>query len=102
MRLLPSDRPAIRFAFMAGLCACALLIPLPPVGHASQSRSITDGVYSAAQAARGEQLYRTECAACHGDAMEGSSGPPLVGNSFLANWSARPVANVVDKIEKTM
>ena len=34
--------------------------------------------------------------------MEGTSGPPLVGASFLANWSARPLANLVDKIQKTM
>ena len=34
--------------------------------------------------------------------MEGTSGPPLVGDSFLANWSARTLANLVDKIQKTM
>jgi hypothetical protein len=34
--------------------------------------------------------------------MEGAIGPPLVGESFLANWSARPLAEVVDKIQKTM
>jgi hypothetical protein len=34
--------------------------------------------------------------------MEGSSGPPLVGESFLSNWSAQPLANLVDKIQKTM
>jgi hypothetical protein len=34
--------------------------------------------------------------------MEGSSGPPLVGDAFLANWSAQPLANLVDKIQKTM
>ena len=39
---------------------------------------------------------------CHGNAMEGTSGPPLVGDSFLSNWSAQPLANLVDKIQKTM
>jgi hypothetical protein len=34
--------------------------------------------------------------------MEGSSGPPLTGDAFLANWSARPLANLIDKIQKTM
>ena len=29
-------------------------------------------------------------------------GPPLVGESFLSNWSARPLADLVDKIQKTM
>ncbi len=67
-----------------------------------QSRSLTDGVYSAGQAARGQQIYQTQCVECHGKAMEGASGPPLVGNGFLSNWSARPLINVVDKIQKTM
>lgn len=59
-------------------------------------------MYSAAQAARGEQIYRARCGDCHGKTLEGAIGPPLVGQSFMANWSARPVADVVDKIQKTM
>jgi len=34
--------------------------------------------------------------------MEGTSGPPLAGDSFLSNWSARSLANLVEKIQKTM
>lgn len=71
-------------------------------GSAGQSRSVTAGVYSAAQAARGEQIYRAQCGSCHGAAMEGAVGPPLIGQEFLANWSERPLAEVVDKIQKTM
>lgn len=68
----------------------------------AQNRSVTDGVYSAAQASRGQALYRTQCAGCHGNALEGTSGPPLVGGDFLANWSAKPLAGFVDKIQMTM
>ncbi len=67
-----------------------------------QTRSITAGVYSVGQAARGQQLYKAQCVACHGTAMEGASGPPVAGDSFLSNWSARSLANLVDKIQKTM
>jgi cytochrome c553 len=59
-------------------------------------------VYSVGQAARGQQLYKVQCAACHGNALEGASGPPLVGDSFLSNWSARSLENLSDKIQKTM
>jgi hypothetical protein len=59
-------------------------------------------VYSAGQAARGQQIYQAQCAECHGKAMEGTVGPPLAGDSFLSNWSARPLASLVDKIQKTM
>jgi hypothetical protein len=34
--------------------------------------------------------------------MEGASGPPLVGEGFLSNWSAQPLTKLVDKIQKTM
>src|SRR6185436_8711381 len=67
-----------------------------------QARSITAGVFSAAQAARGRQVYEAQCGGCHGAAMEGTTGPPLVGDSFLSNWSGRTLATLVDKIEKTM
>jgi hypothetical protein len=59
-------------------------------------------VYTVGQAARGQQLYKVQCAGCHGNAMEGTSGPPLAGDSFLSNWSAQPLANLIDKIQKTM
>jgi S-disulfanyl-L-cysteine oxidoreductase SoxD len=66
------------------------------------ARSVADGVYTAAQAARGQQLYTAQCAECHGKALEGTVGSPLVGSDFLAQWSGRPLSNLVDKIQKTM
>jgi len=70
--------------------------------HAGQVRSVTDGVYSAGQAARGQQVYQAQCVECHGAAMEGTSGPPLAGERFLLNWSARSLGDFVDTIQKTM
>src|SRR2546423_9949139 len=84
------------------LCACALAGAFSLNGYAGQLRSVTEGVYSTGQAARGQQIYQAQCAECHGNAMEGTTGPPLVGADFLSNWSARPLANLVDKIQKTM
>src|SRR5205823_10579771 len=48
------------------------------------------------------QIYVAQCGSCHGKAMEGAIGPPLAGSDFLSNWSARPVVDLVDKIQKTM
>jgi mono/diheme cytochrome c family protein len=96
------NRSAIRYLAGVTLCACALVVAFALSGHAGQSRSVTQGVYSTAQATRGQQVYQAQCASCHGRTMEGTSGPPLAGNDFLANWSARPLAGLVDKIEKTM
>jgi mono/diheme cytochrome c family protein len=101
MRPMAWRPTAIRYALPAS-CAFALVSALSLTGHAGQLRSPADGVYSSGQAARGRQLYQSQCAECHGNAMEGASGPPLVGEGFLANWSARPLAGLVDKIQKTM
>src|SRR5262245_2615911 len=72
------------------------------VGKAAQSRLVSEGVYSAAQASRGQQIYQAQCADCHGNSLDGGSGPPLVGENFLATWSGRPLLTLVDKIQKTM
>ncbi len=87
---------------IAVFSTAAMTASFATTGGAGQLRSVVDGVYSAAQAARGQELYRAQCAECHGAAMDGTSGPPLVGDSFLANWSARPLVGLVDKIQKTM
>jgi mono/diheme cytochrome c family protein len=84
-----------------GVAFCAVVLAASLL-NAGQPQSVGAGVYSAAQAARGEQLYRAQCGDCHGRTMEGAIGPPLVGESFLANWSARPLTEAVDKIQKTM
>ena len=101
-RLIPLSRLGFRYARGAAFCGYALLGALLLTGQVPPGRSITGGVYSVGQAARGQQLYKAQCAGCHGNAMEGTSGPPLVGDSFLSNRSAQPLANLVDKIQKTM
>src|SRR5712692_7040620 len=100
--LIPLRRLGIRYTPGAAFCCYALLGALLLPGQAPQVRSITEGVYSVGQAARGQQLYKAQCAGCHGNAMEGASGPPLAGDSFLSNWSAQPLANLIDKVQKTM
>jgi mono/diheme cytochrome c family protein len=95
-------RPAIRDVLAVTMCvyACAGVFSL--AAQVPQLRSMTEGVYTAGQAARGQQVYKVQCSECHGTAMEGTTGPPLVGDSFLSNWSGRPLANLIDTIEKTM
>ena len=86
----------------AGLFTCALATAFSLSGHAQQARSVADGVYSAAQAQRGAALYKMECAQCHGDMLEGTVGPMLAGDGFLAAWGGRSMADLVDKIQNTM
>ena len=95
-------RPAIRFALGVALCA-GVAFGISLTVSAGQLRSITDGVYSSQQAERGRAVYQAQCESCHGDALQGAGvGPPLIGDVFMSNWSARPLSDVVDKIQKTM
>ena len=90
------------FRRVAGVvCVGALVGALSLAGH-GQARSIADRVYSDAQATRGQQLYQKQCVTCHGAALEGVVGPPLAGDGFLSVWSARSLADLVNKIEQTM
>jgi len=99
MRLIRVARyPAAQAAALAG----ALAWVLSASGVAQQTRPVTAGVYNAAQAARGQTLYKEQCASCHGGAMEGTIGPAIAGALFLEAWSARPLAEFVDTIHKTM
>jgi mono/diheme cytochrome c family protein len=82
----------------AGVFAGALWLNV----QAQQAQSVSDGVYSAAQAVRGQAIYKAQCAECHGNGLEGTVGSPLTGDGFLSDWSARPLSVLVDKIQKTM
>ena len=92
----------MRGTLAAGVYPTVFLTAFLLPGHAQQPVALTDGVYSIAQASRGQQLYRDECVTCHGDTLQGQVGPPLTGDQFLSFWSERPVTDLVDKIHNTM
>ncbi len=102
MHLIRPGLRVVRRTTATLLLAGALAGAFALGGHARQRQTVTEGVYAAEQAARGGQAYRDQCASCHGDALEGSVGPPLAGDGFLSVWSARPVVELVDKIHNTM
>ena len=69
----------------------------------SPSRSVWDGVYSAAQAKRGEPLYAQYCSSCHGTTFEGGEmAPPLAGGTFNANWNGLSLGDLYERIRISM
>jgi mono/diheme cytochrome c family protein len=75
----------------------------PAPAPAPEARSVWDGVYTAAQSARGKKAYNSECARCHGDALlGGEDSPPLVDQDFLKGWYGKPVSRLVDQTRRTM
>ena len=73
------------------------------VAVGAQGKTSNDGVYSEAQAKRGDVLYKEQCATCHGDNLEGSGPmPALAGKDFLASWEGKTVADLFEKTHTTM
>jgi S-disulfanyl-L-cysteine oxidoreductase SoxD len=67
------------------------------------ARSVWDGVYTTAQAERGQGLYNQHCASCHADTlMGGEMSPPLTGGDFLSNWNGLTLGELFERIRMTM
>ena len=62
----------------------------------------TSGPYTAAQATAGAALYTAQCAMCHGDKLEGVSGPQLAGHDFITKWSGQTADDLRDVIATQM
>lgn len=61
----------------------------------TSSRSTMDGVYTTAQATRGEQTYMNICVSCH---------PPATytGATFRTSWGGRPLSDLFTAVTEKM
>ncbi len=101
------------------ICAIGAVAALaPPVLATSVSqaaaRTVWDGVYTADQARRGEEIYKTECSYCHRDDLSGGffdngvgrapalAGARAFGSSFVERWKDLSMGEVVAAIAETM
>ena len=62
---------------------------------AGQGKSTSDGIYTAAQAERGQKQYEATCAACHETSQ-------FTSNDFLASWGGKSVHDLYDQVKTTM
>lgn len=91
------------FAGFAIIGAAAFTASLATV-HASQgtTKSTWDGVYSEAQAGRGEAIYNEKCSKCHGPDGTGGDAPELVGGGFMSDWDGLTMAQLFDRTRSSM
>lgn len=95
--------------------AILLLASLPAGGQADESgggrsvRSVWDGVYTEAQAARGEVVYASMCGRCHGHRLDGAPddpdmlpAPPIAGPKFMRAWNGASLAALYEYVRTTM
>jgi mono/diheme cytochrome c family protein len=73
------------------------------VAAQAPATSVWDGVYTEAQAKRGEVIYYERCGACHGPQLEGGDmTPALLGGVFTSTWNDLPLSDLFERIRITM
>jgi mono/diheme cytochrome c family protein len=69
---------------------------------AQATASQWSGVYTVAQAGRGDKLFQEKCASCHAPDASGGDAPALKGNDFAVNWNDLTLADLYDRIHVSM
>jgi S-disulfanyl-L-cysteine oxidoreductase SoxD len=79
------------------------------VGAASDSvrsqepeRTVADGIYTDAQAARGATVYEASCAGCHRGDLGGATGPALRDQRFARQFAGKDLRALFTKAATTM
>ena len=85
------------FLWLGAVLAAAAVAPAEAQsnGEATESATIWDGVYTAAQAERGKDLASTNCSACHAATEWGSA-------SFMSRWGGSSIAHLHVHIRENM
>jgi mono/diheme cytochrome c family protein len=60
------------------------------------------GAYTADQAKAGAAIFAAQCSVCHGQKLEGISGPQLAGPDFMGKWSGETADDLRDLIASQM
>jgi mono/diheme cytochrome c family protein len=86
-----------------GAIAVAIACGATAAHLASQERrTVWDGVYAAAQAARGREVYEETCSECHGPDFSGGEAKILRGELFMQSWAEDHLGSLFQKIRTTM
>jgi mono/diheme cytochrome c family protein len=72
--------------------------------RAQSPKSVLDGIYTEAQAMRGDKVYAENCATCHGPKLAGTdtAGPSLSGPDFTNGWKDMTAGALLSKINTDM
>jgi len=100
MRRTP-DSQLRQFAAVLSLVLLAGFSRLPLQAAESDAKTVWDGVYSTAQAERGQSAYAWSCSRCHGEDLTGS-GNVLRGAKFMDHWREDSLKSFFNAIKTTM
>src|SRR4051812_476709 len=89
-------------ACLPAAIGCVILSYAAPQQSAAP-KTFRDSSYTAEQATRGEQVYRSKCGTCHGDALQGvEMAPALAGAQFRKAYETQPLTLLANRIRTTM
>ncbi len=94
----PNPRPSLPLVALL-----LLAVATASLGNAQTStprRTVWDGVYTEAQAARGVSAFGQSCAGCHVLAAEGKA--PLVGDAFWKSFAQKTVGDLLAYVSANM
>jgi len=95
--------PACVFAIAAIAWIVCLAGSALAAAQSASDRTVWDGVFTDAQAARGKAAFETSCGRCHNNALSGSErGPALTGNGFWSHWDNDTLNALFTKVRDTM
>lgn len=77
-----------------GAWAC-LILALAATSFAQEKKSVKAGVYTAAQAERGQTLFKSKCASCHTPGY-------FTDDNFYTNFAGKPLWELFDVISDSM
>ena len=85
----------IRLLTGAGVLLVATLATVVAQAPGPKAVTTSSGVYTAAQAARGEQTYMSICVACHPAGTYSAA-------AFRAKWNGQPLSDLFSLVSSTM
>ena len=64
---------------------------------------VWSGVFTEAQAKRGEAFYAEKCASCHAPDLSGiDQAPPLTGGDFTSEWNDLSINDLFERVRISM
>jgi mono/diheme cytochrome c family protein len=91
---------------VAGAALSMLLLSgaLVAAAQVASGPSILSGVFTAAQAKRGNDAYQASCSGCHGGDLHATDAEAvdLTGPGFRAKWTGKTLEERFEKIRDTM
>jgi len=80
----------------------AVLAAVTVVAAQDGGKTVADGVFTDAQAARGASAYESACAGCHRADLGGNTGPALRDQRFAREFAGRDLKTLFTRVATTM